>query len=290
MPSTVAERLFRLDTQLDRATDVLGQAFADGAAIQVNRWSRAAARFLKDLPQKDGRLLVRGGRQARKLEFALEDGSPAFPKFVLRALDQFADVSRFTFQTLKLTGHEPDLTPQARAALNSYRQLKYTEINALRESLFARASAATRKAVASGQDAGELLIEIREILDEFPWRARALYESAIGEFSQVVTAIAAGASGARAYLYTGPIDGRIRPFCARLVGRVLTRAAIDRLDNGQLPNSFLTRGGYNCRHQWRDVTPIPELARLANTATVVAPAKALLASVGRGPRLRGRPS
>lgn len=56
------------------------------------------------------------------------------------------------------------------------------------------------------------------------------------------------------YRYYGPDDVLTRPFCDELLDRTarrgLTRAEIDRLDNGQLPNVFLTGGGYRCRHTW----------------------------------------
>ena len=57
------------------------------------------------------------------------------------------------------------------------------------------------------------------------------------------------------YKYGGPSDVFVRPFCRLLLmetaaGATWTRAEIDDMDNGQLPNVFLTGGGYNCRHQW----------------------------------------
>mgnify|MGYP003328644646 CR=1 FL=1 len=60
--------------------------------------------------------------------------------------------------------------------------------------------------------------------------------------------------GSLRYRFEGPRDKLTRPFCKRLLARTkskgLTRAQIDALDNGQLPNVFLTAGGYRCRHQW----------------------------------------
>jgi hypothetical protein len=60
------------------------------------------------------------------------------------------------------------------------------------------------------------------------------------------------------FVYDGPsaADPKIRPFCAALMsqaerGKVWTRAEINELDNGMLPNVFVTCGGFNCRHQWR---------------------------------------
>jgi len=54
------------------------------------------------------------------------------------------------------------------------------------------------------------------------------------------------------YRYSGPVDKLERPFCRHLTDtdRAYTREQIDRMDNGQLPNVFITGGGWNCRHQW----------------------------------------
>jgi len=54
------------------------------------------------------------------------------------------------------------------------------------------------------------------------------------------------------YRFEGPRDKLTRPFCKRMLARKapLTREQIEALDNGQIPNPFISGGGYNCRHQW----------------------------------------
>jgi len=55
------------------------------------------------------------------------------------------------------------------------------------------------------------------------------------------------------YRYTGPNDRRCRPFCHKIKNasqKTWTREEIDKLDNHQIPNVFITGGGFNCRHQW----------------------------------------
>lgn len=54
------------------------------------------------------------------------------------------------------------------------------------------------------------------------------------------------------YRYSGPDDKLTRPFCRHLlaVDKAYTRDRIGEMSNGQLPNVFLTGGGWNCRHQW----------------------------------------
>jgi hypothetical protein len=66
----------------------------------------------------------------------------------------------------------------------------------------------------------------------------------------------------QAFLYTGPVDGRTRDWCLQRVGKVYTRREIEQMDNGQLPNAFVTGGGYNCRHSFIAVAS-DELVSLA---------------------------
>lgn len=65
------------------------------------------------------------------------------------------------------------------------------------------------------------------------------------------------------YKYYGPDDKLNRPFCRHLLerqedGKTFTRAEIDAMDNGQLPNVMLTGGGYRCRHQWILAKAVPD--------------------------------
>lgn len=52
------------------------------------------------------------------------------------------------------------------------------------------------------------------------------------------------------YKYEGPKDKLTRPFCKKIVGKTFTRPQIDRMDNGQIGNVFISAGGWRCRHQW----------------------------------------
>lgn len=60
------------------------------------------------------------------------------------------------------------------------------------------------------------------------------------------------ANGPMRYKYAGPRDKFNRPFCKHELDRTvsLARERIEKLDNGQLPNPFVSAGGFNCRHQW----------------------------------------
>jgi hypothetical protein len=93
------------------------------------------------------------------------------------------------------------------------------------------------------------------------------------------------------YAYVGPVDAIIRPFCLEHIGRVYTKAEIDALDNGQLPNPFLTGGGYNCRHLWAPIGQFDAAADLHGTDGRIEEVAAALARVqpdGKALRRKGR--
>ncbi len=65
------------------------------------------------------------------------------------------------------------------------------------------------------------------------------------------------------YRLLGPVDKLERPFCRHLTeaAKAYTREQIAEMDNGQIPNVFISRGGWNCRHQWNlDTQGVPDQA------------------------------
>jgi hypothetical protein len=117
-------------------------------------------------------------------------------------------------------------------------------------------------------------------------RLRAETATAAGVLRRIAVTSSATGRDHETFLYSGPIDGRSRPFCLERVGRVFSRKAIDAMDNGQLPNAYLTCGGHQCRHTW---LPIPHGDRyegLADTGQLVEPGYA--EDVARAPEARAR--
>jgi len=129
----------------------------------------------------------------------------------------------------------------------------------------------------------DLVDDIADVLDVSARQARVYYDTAVSTYARQVQALTSEGTPDELFVYVGPVDRKTRAFCRRLVGRVLTRAEIDELDNGIVgyPNVFLSGGGPNCRHQWRRVsrTLQPELAALAGTRDRIASAASALAAI-----------
>lgn len=110
-----------------------------------------------------------------------------------------------------------------------------------------------------------ILKALARVLDRTEAEVRNLFDTQVSIFTRTVEDLATGQLGPKQpYLYSGPADEITREFCLKYVGTVMTREEIDKLDNGQLPNTFLTGGGYNCRHTFLAVESA-EMKALANT-------------------------
>ena len=111
----------------------------------------------------------------------------------------------------------------------------------------------------------DLLDDLQTAMDLEEARARTLFDTTVSVFTRQVEMMKSNGEPDEPFAYVGPVDMKIRPFCRAHVGRVYTRAEIDDMDNGQIPNVFLTGGGYNCRHVWQAVSKFSELRDLTGT-------------------------
>jgi hypothetical protein len=108
-----------------------------------------------------------------------------------------------------------------------------------------------------------ILDDLATTLDVEQSEARTLYDTTVNVFGRQVEAVKSTPSDV--YAFMGPADVKLRPFCRERVGKVYTRQDIDAMDNGQLPNVFLTGGGYNCRHTFVAVSKLSSLRALVGT-------------------------
>ena len=151
------------------------------------------------------------------------------------------------------------LTNADEAVLSSFQLSASDGLSAVVEGV---AAAAKRKAMLSvgALKFGDLVDTIATTFTRATGEATTLGATSTSMFFRTMTSQAFGAiertapKGAVRYQYDGPKDKLTRPYCERMLARSrrapLTRAQIEQTDNGQLPNPFLTCGGYNCRHQW----------------------------------------
>jgi hypothetical protein len=124
---------------------------------------------------------------------------------------------------------------------------------------------ATVRGIFGSRDVNSILTDLGQVLDRREPVIRTLYDTSISIYGRQVEALLSDESEDPVYAYMGPADEKTRDFCLEHVGKVYTREQIDELDNGQLNDVFLTGGGYNCRHQWMEVSRFSELREIVGT-------------------------
>lgn len=119
-----------------------------------------------------------------------------------------------------------------------------------------------------GMKPTDLSTFLSEKLDIVPGIANNVATTAISTFYRTIADLGyqkIEAESDLTFKYVGPpsTDPVERPFCKHLMrqteaGKTFTRAEIDEMDNGQLPDVFATGGGYSCRHSWLIATVKPK--------------------------------
>jgi hypothetical protein len=142
------------------------------------------------------------------------------------------------------------------AYFNSLRLSAGADLSALVEN--AAAGVLTRTAYSLGAlRYTDLVSHIQRSTDASVGRAENIADTGISMFFASVAAtgyekIQADSETALTYKYFGPDDRLTREFCESLLqkNRSYTRSQIDSMTNSQIPNVFVSRGGFRCRHIW----------------------------------------
>lgn len=131
------------------------------------------------------------------------------------------------------------------------------------------------QAIYSQRRPADLLDDLATAVDLEETRARTLFDTTVSVFTRQVESLKSDNDPDEPFAYVGPVDVKIRPFCRAHVGKVYTRREIEAMDNGQLPNVFLTGGGYNCRHVWQAVSKFSALRNMTKGERIPEVAEAL---------------
>lgn len=87
----------------------------------------------------------------------------------------------------------------------------------------------------------------------YEWHAGTYARTAQMRFGRQVMKAKADQLELKHFVYVGPVDAKVRPFCAGIVGGAFSEAEIEDMDNGQTGDVMSDGGGYNCRHTWSPV-------------------------------------
>lgn len=188
-----------------------------------------------------------------------------YDRLVASATQLSAEVMVEAVLTRAAIAEIASLTPSMATTLEALRQIAATDLLGAGDEVATALWRSLAQQVFTTRPTREIVQDLADVLDLQDAEVQTLYDTQVSVYGRHVEALnTATLPDDQPYLYVGPIDDVTRPFCLQWAGKVLTRAEIDDLDNDQLPNPFLTAGGYNCRHSWLAVES-RELREMAGT-------------------------
>ena len=270
MPSET-QRLLTAAERLAALTDTLSATFAAELADVLRGVERRMGRLLRELDRE-----TRVGRITRQAEVARLASLRDQIRDVLRdsgydGLAETATTSAFeravaTVRASRAGAQAARFTvPFLAQRVEALRVLAVTDLLGQGDEVARVLYRAVRDSVLGGAPADVVLERVALALDREVKEIRTLYDTTTATFGRLMEQQASTGTPDELFLFAGPVDAKMRPFCADHIGKVYTRADIQQMDNGQGLDVLLTGGGYNCRHVWMALSPASELAPLANT-------------------------
>lgn len=202
-------------------------------------------------------------RIMRKLSdlFMAEMERAGYPQLVQAFVGEFGGTVQFLDETLRFLSSGLK-TPLPLESLNRndavLATFKLTAADALEDVVRGVAGATMQRAMMSvgGLQFGSLVEMLVDRFETTIAKARTIAETSMSTFYRTATdrafRIIEKEMPSQRYFYAGPVDKLERPFCRHLTdaAKSYTREQIARMDNGQIPNVFISGGGWNCRHSW----------------------------------------
>lgn len=269
---SIAGRIQKATTREAALQDALVQQFESELRDVHRRITRLVRQLLAEWDVDDqDRLISASANLGRAIGFRNQVRQllerAGFTDLAVRASDApLAKLTAMVLETSKIANTAAAMTPSALQMVEAFKELRLADLLKLRDDLARDLSRAVFDGVLGLRPVDRLVLDVSDRLEVSARQARTIYDTAVSTYSRQVDQLQATGDKDEAFIYVGPVDDVIREFCAEWVGKVLTRDEIDDLDNGQLPDVFLTGGGYNCRHAWKRVSRLDdELLELKGT-------------------------
>ena len=253
-----------------------GRVFASVADTESARFSRELARVLsilerdllalvQDVRAKDRTVLARMGRLLtlrREIRQAITDAGlqGLVSRASIDAVSRMADAATGS----RLVTAAASLGRVSPSRLEAMAKLMRADLLGVGDSLANSLWRAAMTGLYTNTPTPKIVTALAKVLDKSRAQAQTLFDTQVSIVGRQIVADAPEESDRQAYLFVGPVDGIVRPWCLGRLGLVATRGRVEAMGSGQLPNPFLAGGGYNCRHSWLAASD-PALIALANT-------------------------
>ncbi len=249
-----------------KAVDLRVRVFQDELAIVWRKLDRRLATLVSEAASGSPTAIIRAARAGR-LKRAIEEA------FVRAGWAALVDMSTSTalspvitdVERLRLVAELDAFAPSDRPKLDALQALAATDVLNEGDHVAGLLWRATVHGIFGSRPVPQILDDLADVLDQTAPQIRTLYDTSISVVARQAELLNVPTEDDSPFVYTGPDDDKVRPFCRQHLGKVYTKATIDQMDNGQILNVFLTAGGYNCRHAFTAVSKFSTLAPLADT-------------------------
>ena len=261
------ERLITAAERTAQTVDVLGYQFALELAAVLRSLERKLRPLVADVAEGSRTAIVKAGlanRTRKELERQLTRAGydylaqSAYGKRLDPIVANVLETRRLAQQTARLSG-------AFNARVQALKTLHETDLLDEGAELARALWQAVTRGVFGARSINDILDDLSAVIDATEPQLRTLYDTSVSIFSRQIEALQAGDEPDTPFLFVGPADDKTREFCRAHVGKVYTREQINAMDNGQIDNCFLSAGGFNCRHQWIEVSKFSELYEYIGT-------------------------
>ena len=186
-----------------------------------------------------------------------------YGQVVGRVVGEYGQIATMIKRSWRHLGESVHFTDIDKAMLTSLQEQSYNQFAVFGEAAQSRIADAMYGQVVAGASYSQLLNTVKGILRGYKdVRGRSMTAYAdthafdgIMNFHNQVNIKKSEDLGIKKFMYVGDIITTTRPFCRRRVGKLYTRAQIERWNglswSGKSGPPLTNRGGYNCRHHWR---------------------------------------
>lgn len=281
---TKIQQLQRAAEREAEIQDVAVQAFERQLRLLVSRFLRRLRAELADFEVDEaGRLVSELANLGRALglreQLAAWLEEEGFSALALEVLgDPLDALARSVLATSRIANEAKKLSSFT-DTLHALKELRLADLLDVSDDMARELSRMVFEGMVGLRPVDALVLDLADRLELTQRQARTIYDTGVSTFARQVELLNADGTDDELFVYVGPFDRKNRDFCEDRVGKVFERKAIDAMDNGQLPDVFLTGGGYNCRHTWKRVSILDdELRALAGTGKRVPEIDALRAA------------
>ena len=250
--------------KLARVADAIGQAYATELTRVLRDLERELQKLVLDAIDGSLTALSRGVRAAklrREVQKALD--AAGYPHLTETATSAALDRLVEQMGALRGAAKLAAFTTSDQSRILALKEIARLDLLGAGQEIAHALWRTLAQGLFAQRKVGDLLADLADAVDVEEGHLRTLYDTTVSIFGRQVEAMKS--KDGDVFLYVGPVDQKLRPFCRAHVGKVYTKPEIDALDNGQLPNTFLTGGGYNCRHVFQAVSKFSELRDLVGT-------------------------